>query len=254
MCHHRVMLLNNILRYLYTVLHSYIRIYKNLFLPNSSSASHYHREIVMHSCYADGDDVKRKKCRVKFPWRIEFKYGGHVGGCFSPDGELFATACGCTLVVFRAVDGRQIATYDGHTRVIRHVAYSSDGKHIVTCSDDKTVKVWNAPDKQVGAGLESPRSPALGHSPRRVSGISKPIPILSELYPVRSLSATGDDDAASPPRSPGVNRRLVRRSSLTELSPASYAKDEDGKVETDVYDQSLHHIHLRKIDDAVLKQ
>ena len=41
----------------------------------------------------------------------------------------------------------QECTLTGHSREVYSVAYSPDGKHIVTGSEDSTVKVW---DSQTG--------------------------------------------------------------------------------------------------------
>ena len=38
----------------------------------------------------------------------------------------------------------QECTLTGHSRGVRSVAYSPDGKHIVSGSDDRTVKIWGA--------------------------------------------------------------------------------------------------------------
>ena len=196
--------------------------------------------------------TKRKTCPVKFNWRIEFEYGGRVGGCFSPDGELFAAAREWLVIVCRAGDGKQVAVYEGHTRAIRHISFSDDGKFIVTCSDDKTVKLWQAPAKcQDASPLASPRA-SRSPSPRvNVSDISKPIPILPNTHPVGARSPRGGYQQ-SPAHSPAVNRRLVRQNSYAELSPGTFAKGIDGKPEIDVYGKTLHHIHVSRVDDSVL--
>ena len=40
-----------------------------------------------------------------------------------------------------------MCTLTGHSKYVRSVAYSPDGKHIVSGSGDRTVKVW---DSQTG--------------------------------------------------------------------------------------------------------
>ena len=38
----------------------------------------------------------------------------------------------------------QKCTLTGHSNVVSSVAYSQDGKHIVSGSADRTVKIWDA--------------------------------------------------------------------------------------------------------------
>ena len=47
----------------------------------------------------------------------------------------------------RGLGGEQECTLTGHSNYVTSVAYSPDGKHIVTGSEDSTVKVW---DSQTG--------------------------------------------------------------------------------------------------------
>ena len=45
-----------------------------------------------------------------------------------------------------------VHTLHGHTYYVSSVAYSPDGKHIVSGSEDKTIRVWNATTGQCVAG------------------------------------------------------------------------------------------------------
>ena len=55
-------------------------------------------------------------------------------------------SCGFALahMAQQAGGGEPVCTLTGHSDTVASVAYSPDGKHIVSGSWDRTVKVWNA--------------------------------------------------------------------------------------------------------------
>lgn len=96
-------------------------------------------------------------------YKMRFVLGGHTRSItslkFSPDGGLLASACeshwntmGELSDVLEAADklvklwnaytGEYLRTLQGHTHGVNDIAWSSDGSHIASASDDKTIKIW----------------------------------------------------------------------------------------------------------------
>jgi WD40 repeat protein len=55
-------------------------------------------------------------------------------------GEVFRVG---TVHLWELATGKEVRRFTGHERWVRSVAVTSDGKYVVSGSDDKTVRVWN---------------------------------------------------------------------------------------------------------------
>jgi WD40 repeat protein len=63
---------------------------------------------------------------------------------FSPDGKTIVTDSSNIIKIWDAATGRELRTLSGHSGYLRSVAYSPDGKIIISCSSDSTTRLWDA--------------------------------------------------------------------------------------------------------------
>jgi WD40 repeat protein/serine/threonine protein kinase len=102
-------------------------------------------------------------------------FKGHTGEiysvAFSPDSKHLASGAGGTwdetkkayvgveVKVWDAQTGKEILTCSGHTRDVRSVVFSRDGKRLASASEDGTLKVWNAQTGQETLTIKGHTSP-----------------------------------------------------------------------------------------------
>ena len=141
---------------------------------------------------------------------------GHRLRCadFSPSGEQIATACyqagtASTAKVFSADDGRLLFELHGHADSTESIAFSPDGKHLLTGSVDRTVKLWDAAS---GAELKT----YLGHA-AKVGAVS--------FNPDGDQFASGSPDRTLRIRDVATGEELMRYQTGNPIAWLSYSND-----------------------------
>jgi RNA polymerase sigma factor (sigma-70 family) len=78
-------------------------------------------------------------------WQVDLpRSSDYVSGLrFSPDGRWLAVGRGPRIELRDALTGRLVHTFDGHARNTFSLAFSPDGKRLVSSSYDTTVLVWD---------------------------------------------------------------------------------------------------------------
>ncbi len=69
--------------------------------------------------------------------------GGFGYPLYSPDGKVLAVSGQQTIELWDPESGRLLQTLKGHKDIVWSVAFSSDGKSMVSSSDDKTIRFWD---------------------------------------------------------------------------------------------------------------
>jgi len=123
---------------------------------------------------------------------------------FSPDDQHAAYVCDMTIHLCDLKTGDELMSFRGHEARIAKVGFCAAGRRIVSCSDDKTIRVW---DVETGTEL---RRMAHGHGVsdlaifpdgRRVLATSADSSIVWDLETgrqVRRISRTASSVAVSP--------------------------------------------------------
>jgi WD40 repeat protein len=98
---------------------------------------------------------------------------GHTGNilslAYNPRGSNFVSGSfndipysDSPIKIWDAETGQETLNLTGHTKSVRSIRYNYDGSQIISCSDDGTIKIWDARDGTVIKTISVPKS---GSSP-----------------------------------------------------------------------------------------
>jgi WD40 repeat protein len=74
---------------------------------------------------------------------VEQAWSGNGPLVISPDGfRLAGRGEGNVVIVREVASGAVVATFRGHTALVRALAFSPDGTRLASASDDRTIRVW----------------------------------------------------------------------------------------------------------------
>ena len=75
----------------------------------------------------------------------------HLATC-SPDGRLLACDCGNAIRIWATEHGVIEQTLMDHRGAVKDLSWSGDGRHLVSCADDLTARIW---DTKCGQPVQS---------------------------------------------------------------------------------------------------
>jgi WD40 repeat protein len=75
----------------------------------------------------------------------KYRYLRTVKAAFDPAAPVLATAAGDTIRLWSLPGGNLLATLEGHTDYVSSIAFSPDGRYLVSGGWDQTARVWQVP-------------------------------------------------------------------------------------------------------------
>lgn len=96
----------------------------------------------LKSTYLAGSVGQRGRCFASRQPGRSLQHDTARPGVATPDGRQVATANGKTVRVFDAASGKKLSEWEAHADDVTCLAFTPDGKKLVTGSKDKTAKVW----------------------------------------------------------------------------------------------------------------
>jgi WD40 repeat protein/serine/threonine protein kinase len=80
----------------------------------------------------------------------------YLAGCFDPRGERVAVTSGNEVRIYDVRTRELVGTLEGHAQRVHSVVFTPDGKSLLTASEDRTVRAWDAATfrqtAEIGAG------------------------------------------------------------------------------------------------------
>jgi Tol biopolymer transport system component len=123
---------------------------------------------------------------------------------FSPDGKWIAAGSDSDVKIWDAVTRRAARTFSGHSAQVRTVAFSPDGKSLVSGGNDRMVFIWdlagNQPGRQLAGHNDQVVSVAFSSDGKRVASASFDQSVIvwdvASAQPVKTLVGTNKMMAA----------------------------------------------------------